>query len=632
MKKFILIACLFLSVAQQASAQYEASSIPKELRSHAAATIREDIRTFVIKGPDDMTQTGTHIMTIHNPKGDAYAEQVFGYDKSRQIKSIKGEIYDGDGKLIKKFTMKDFKDYSASDEVTMFSSSRLKHYDPKQNSYPYTIKLDYETKHNQSLIIGSWNPNYTVDVSVEKSSYQIVTPSDLTLRILTKNLQSPGKVEEQGKQKIYTWEAKNIPASRSEPFSPIRQITGMHVMAVPEAFSYYKYDGSATDWKSFGNWMNATLLKDKRKLAPATIAKVQELCKDLKTDREKAKAIYEYMQKKTRYISIQIGIGGQEPFPATDVDRLGYGDCKALVNYTQALLDVANIPSYYCIVEAGNRKIDVEPEFANIIDGNHVILCLPFANDTTWLECTSQDMPFGYLGDFTDDRLVLACTPEGGQVMRTAVYDYQDNLQHRIANLKLDSLGNMTGSLSTAFAGTQFDNHFSNLKKVKDEQVKALRKQYDINRIQFLDVNYKVNSAPKLTLQEDLQISIENLAVRNKDNMTVFPNIFNRSAGIPDIRNRKNPVKITRGYTDIDETIIELPKNLKAIILPKTVKNEVPMGSYEFTVKLEDGKMICYRKLVLKEGEFPADSYESFYNFMSEVAYTDSWKYNFTYK
>ena len=147
-----------------------------------------------------------------------------------------------------------------------------------------------------------------------------------------------------------------------------------------------------------------------------------------------------------------------------------------------------------------------------------------------------------------------------------------------------------------------------------------------------MDVNYKINSAPTLTLQEDLQISIENLAVRNKDNMTVFPNIFNRSAGIPDIRNRKNPVKITRGYTDIDETIIELPKNLKAIILPKTVKNEVPMGSYEFTVKLEDGKMICYRKLVLKEGEFPAESYESFYNFMSEVAYTDSWKYNLTYK
>ncbi len=38
------------------------------------------------------------------------------------------------------------------------------------------------------------------------------------------------------------------------------------------------------------------------------------------------------MQGKTHYISIQVGIGGYQPFLASDVDRLNYGDCKALVN------------------------------------------------------------------------------------------------------------------------------------------------------------------------------------------------------------------------------------------------------------------------------------------------------------
>ena len=52
---------------------------------------------------------------------------------------------------------------------------------------------------------------------------------------------------------------------------------------------------------------------------------------------EKAKIVYKYMQEKTRYISVQVGIGGFKPMLAKDVDRLGYGDCKALSNYTKAL-------------------------------------------------------------------------------------------------------------------------------------------------------------------------------------------------------------------------------------------------------------------------------------------------------
>src|SRR5690606_42020565 len=125
---------------------------------------------------------------------------------------------------------------------------------------------------------------------------------------------------------VRSWDIENINAVRSEPYSPNRHETGMRVFVVPESFEYYKHAGTANDWKSYGDWMNSALLKDKRDLPAATAAKVKEICKDLKTRSEEANALYEYLQKMTRYISVQVDIGGKEPLAASDGYRLCCGD------------------------------------------------------------------------------------------------------------------------------------------------------------------------------------------------------------------------------------------------------------------------------------------------------------------
>ena len=67
-----------------------------------------------------------------------------------------------------------------------------------------------------------------------------------------------------------------------------------------------------------------------------TAAYIKEITGNISDPKAKAQKIYEYMQHKTHYVSIQIGIGGYQPFTASEVDKDGYGDCKALCNYTRA--------------------------------------------------------------------------------------------------------------------------------------------------------------------------------------------------------------------------------------------------------------------------------------------------------
>ena len=93
---------------------------------------------------------------------------------------------------------------------------------------------------------------------------------------------------------------------------------------------------------------------------------------------------------------------------------MGYGDCKALTNYTRVLLKTVGIESYYTVVYGDRRIENFEQDFVSM-QGNHIILAIPSNDNYIYLECTSQTSPFGYNADFTDDRYALIVKPEGGK-------------------------------------------------------------------------------------------------------------------------------------------------------------------------------------------------------------------------
>ena len=100
---------------------------------------------------------------------------------------------------------------------------------------------------------------------------------------------------------------------------------------------------------------------------------------------EKAKIIYNYVQSKTRYVIIQLGIGSWKPMIVKDVDKLGYGDCKALTNYTRVLLENVGVSSFFTVIYGDSNKRDFDKDFVSI-QGNHVILSIPYNNEYKFLK------------------------------------------------------------------------------------------------------------------------------------------------------------------------------------------------------------------------------------------------------
>ncbi|MBS7565269.1 DUF3857 domain-containing transglutaminase family protein [Mucilaginibacter sp. Bleaf8] len=627
--KLILSLLLLAALITPAAAQnnYEIAAIPKDLLPYASAVVRKMDERTEVKSLDNTVYHLKVAITILNDNGDDHAEIVVPYDKSNRIRYIKGVVYDEFGKPVTKFTDRNFSDESYADGFSLFTDNRLKHFRATSISYPFTIEYEVETTSKQSLNLGNWHPNPYTGTAVQSSTCQFVCKPDFNLHY--KELNYPGKVAistDASGMKVYTWSVSNLKAIRSEPYSPDYERYKTLVKFAPEKFYYEGYNGSYTNWNELGKWQYENLLRSRMALPTETEAYIKRLTDTIKTPKDKAKAIYEYMQHKTRYISVQVGIGGFQPFLAADVDRLSYGDCKALVNYTQALLKVANIESYYCIVQAGSHKKSLLTDFASMEQGNHIILCLPFKSDTTWLECTSQRIPFGFLGDFTDDRWVLACTPSGGKLMHTPRYTAEQNRQVCIANLTLKETGEIDGSMNTTFEGTQYENRNDD-DRDDTERVKKLKEIYAINNLEIETLNYKRDKKTEPVNQENIRLNARDYASLSSGKYFVTVNLANRMRRPPrEVRNRTTDVYINRGYTDIDEITYNVPAGLKMESRPLLVSITKPFGKFTATAVLNEKNQLVYkRKLQMIDGHYPKESYQELVDFFQAVVDADDY-------
>lgn len=620
---------LWLCISVNAQSNYAVSAIPKNLLSKAGAIVRNSETSIEVKELDDVYYRTKYAITILNASALADANLYLGYDKTTTIKSVKAIIYNELGIPMVKVAEKNFQDRSSVSDMSLYEDSRVKYYVPTKIPYPYTIEYEYEIKSRQSLYFPSWVPGGSTGVAIESSSLKFTCPKDFVLRHKESNYN--GKVEEETREEIktYKWEVNGIKALRDEPYSPYYEKYLVTVRLAPENFAFKNMKGSFTNWHEYGTWTNNTLLKDRDAVSETTKLYILSLVKDVADPKEKARKIYEYVQNKTRYISVQIGIGGYQPYAALDVDRLGYGDCKGLVNYMRALLKIADVESYYTVVYAGTFKVDISPDFASM-QGNHVILCLPFKNDTTWLECTSKFAPFGFLGDFTDDRYVVACTPDGGKIMRTPKLGATDNNQIRKADFKIDSSGSISGSMKTSFSGSQYDNHHTLLNEAYSEQLKKLPELYPLPNLKIESLKFELDKGDIPKTQETISLKSYNYCRIADSKLYVRLNGINKMRPLREVSNRANPVHITRGFYDEDTFTYELPDGYKIILPPNKKEIKNPFGYYTAEASL-NGRVITYkRKMLLNEGNYSAEEYQNLVDFFQSIADADGIEAVFT--
>ncbi len=619
---FLIISCN--STFAKKKIIYPIADIPQQLLSGADAVVREKTTLLEVFSESKVIYFEKYVITILKESAEDKALFEVGYDKFSSVSNISATVYDAEGKKVKSIPISEIRDFTAISGFSLYEDSRVKVIDPKQTIYPYTVEYSWVKKYNSAFYIHGWNAFQDYNSSVEKLSYKLKYPSEFKINYKEFNLANKAVSNVEDDKKVLEWGVTNYKAPQYEALSdnltkwtPAVRITG-------ENFELDGYAGSFKSWKEFGQYISE--LKKGRDNVPAeTIKQLKTLLKEDMTDYEKISAIYKYSQNKNRYVSIQEGIGGWQPFDAETVDRLSYGDCKALSNYVVTLLNNLGYQAYYTLIYAGEQSFVDKDFIANSF--NHIVACVPLKNDTIWLECTSSYKPCGYLGDSTDDRFALLIKEEGGELVKTPAFSIEENNQFTSGIYKISPEGEGKCEVKITYRGAMYDDQYGLVIMDETDRRKRIIKSIDIPHFDLLDYKLVPNKVRNPSLDKVLTISIPGFASKMGDRLFFSLNGMNQSGGaLPYSRNRKSPMLISKPFSENDSITYELPEGYKMEALPEPVEMKSEFGEYRSHAKLLGDKIIYKREVKIRKGQYAKEKYNDFVEFLEKVSKHDEAK------
>jgi hypothetical protein len=620
-----VILLLILNLNSVISQNYNADNIPDSLKQNATCVIVESSRILELSSSNTSVEKIRNVYTILNKDGLIRASLAIPYDKYSKVVINSITLFDAKGEVIKKAKINEIADVPAFNNYTFYTDDRLKLFRPDFAEFPFTVAYDYEISSTNNLSYNCWNPMGTYNTSVISADFKIIYPGTVLLHNKEINIQS-ATVEINRRKKIKYWSLKNIKAIENEPLSLNFKERSPAVYIMPSELIYNQYKGSSDNWKLFGSWIFG-LFKDRDELNDVVKLKINSILHAQPDTLERIKAIYEFMQQNTRYVAIKLGIGGYQPVDAKSVCNTGYGECKALSNFMYALLKYAGIKSYPALVSSGTYIEPVFKDFPNFNQFDHVILCVPFHNDTIWLECTSQKMPFGFIGDFTDDRDVLLITEDGGCFAHTKKYSSNDNLKINQGKISIDTNGNASCDLKITYSGLHYNYIFELVCAGPEDQEKWLLANSTLPSLQIIDFNvtHIKNILPQAILNESL-IS-RNYATFSGNYMILPLNKINFLDPITKmVKARKSDFIIHRSFCEYDTVVFKVPPNFIVESVQPSQELISPFGSYKYSVTVVGNEISYKRSFSLNQGRYNSNEYNKFYEFMLSISNADNLK------
>ncbi len=383
--------------------------------------------------------------------------------------------------------------------------------------------------------------------------------------------------------------------------------------------------GNSGSWNGLGLWYSG-LTAGRRTPTPEITERVRQLTAN-KTDFDgKLRAVASFLQSDIRYVAVEIGIGGYQPHPASDVFHYRYGDCKDKATLLSSMLQEAGLRSEYVLIDTERGVVQSAMPSAWF---NHAILAieLPATSKSEGTSATNYRSvitaksgkqylifdptdtytPVGELRGELQDTNALLVTDSGGELIHTPLLPPEANLLVRTGHFTLSPDGSLAGEIAETLSGEHaLYSRASLLHASEKERTEHFEHLLGSSLQGFALQSTSIQQLDDIqqNLRLTLKFDVPSYAQTRGSLMLVRPRILGKKSFDFDHRKPRQYSVVFDGTskeTDVYE--IELPPGYAVDDLPEPAKADFGFASYQSKIEVTGSKLRYSREYTRRNVE-----------------------------
>lgn len=498
------------------------------------------------------------------------------------------------------------------------------------------VGYEYELEENPLVLQDAWSFQHAVPT--HESHYSLLLPPGWEYKAAF--LKYPEVQPAHSGGNSWEWVVRDIKGIRpEEDMPPARGLAGRMIV------NFLPPGGPGTkgfaNWQTMGAWYSV-LTTGRRDPSPELKQKVLELTSSSAMPVDKMRALAGFLQHDIRYVAIELGIGGYQPHPATEVFAHRYGDCKDKATLMSAMLHEIGINSYYVVINS--ERGSVVPETPADSGGfDHVILAIqmpqaastqgfgpvikhPRLGNLLFFDPTDELTPFGQISGALQANYGLLVTPDGGELVEVPQQPSAMNSIQRTATLTLDVNGNIRGEVDEVRVGDRAWAQRWALRTVTNDKdrIKPIESILSGSLSNFGILKASVVNPSQVDKPFGYRYSFEaaNYAKNAGGMLLVRPRVIGvKAQAILETKEpRQYPIEFESPVLDIDRFEITLPAGYVVDDVPPPVDADFGFAAYHSKTEVKGNVLAYSRSFEIKELSVPVNRAQDLKKFYRIIA------------
>jgi len=571
----------------------------------------------------DITKTISEQAQFQSSNKLYFANESMIFDGFTSIEDIEAYTYLPD--LDKRIDVDYIENKRVFDNGIFYSDQELKSFVFPAVKKGAITQLNYKKIIKDPHFLGMFR--FGTFVPTKKAKLSIEFPNNVTIGYIDFNTENTNIVFKENKQKnttIYTWTAENIEGYQHEADSESSIYYLPHIIVhIKNYTSGGKVINVLNDASDLYKWYSSLVNQISEDDLSGVYEIADQITKHKTSKREKAEAIFNWVQNNITYIAFEDGLGGFVPRGASSVCSKRYGDCKDMANVLYEMLNHVGIEAYRAWIGTRDRPYSYHEVPTPIVD-NHMITAAVLDGETIFLDATDSYVPFGMPSSFIQGKEAMIGIDQDN--FRLEIVPIQKPKQSKTIVESTFKLNNKKLLVKETRKMTGYDKvdfitkHNFEKNNKTDEEFLNTTLSLGNNKTKYNNIkksNFD-NSQSPLSISYDLDINNYAKSIGNKlyINLNIDKTL---SKSKIEIEGRKFSKKIDHKYQKEFTTIFEIPQGFKINHIPENLNFDHKDYGYNITYEVDNNVIIQHKTLRLNTLNIKNEDFETWNTFIKSL-------------